>query len=241
MIQDLETKGYVVIPNFLNCEILTALKNEYAFNKDIFLQSESNTTTNKYKVIKSNFKFDLDSLILDIGNQTNLRIGKPYFGEFFDNQLISPGWHQDHGAYFEFRDLYNAINCWIPIIKEKPNASGLTIVPHDIFAKLAPDLFKSSIEGKGAKSFSSLTTGKTLMKDDVNKTMTELPFCLDDIAITPELKEGDLLLLRQDIIHRTQDSITPRVAISVRCHNKNAKNFGTTDFKKYIDDWNSTN
>ena len=39
---------------------------------------------------------------------------------------------------------------------------------------------------------------------------------LGTIAVTPQLAEGDLLLLRGDIIHRTQDTDTNRVALSWR-------------------------
>src|SRR5262249_13898105 len=36
------------------------------------------------------------------------------------------------------------------------------------------------------------------------------------LAVTPSLNAGDLLLLRGDMIHRTQDTNTARVAVSFR-------------------------
>ncbi len=39
---------------------------------------------------------------------------------------------------------------------------------------------------------------------------------LDDLACTPQLDAGDLLLMRNDMFHRTQDNDTARVALSVR-------------------------
>ena len=44
-----------------------------------------------------------------------------------------------------------------------------------------------------------------------------LPVNLDILAEYPELNAGDLLLMRGDIIHKTQDTITNRVALTVRC------------------------
>jgi len=43
-----------------------------------------------------------------------------------------------------------------------------------------------------------------------------IPKTLDHLADTPMLAAGDLLLLRGDIIHRTQDADTARVALSYR-------------------------
>jgi hypothetical protein len=41
----------------------------------------------------------------------------------------------------------------------------------------------------------------------------------DALAVTPQLGEGDLLILRSDVIHKTQDATTQTVAASLRAVN----------------------
>jgi len=41
-------------------------------------------------------------------------------------------------------------------------------------------------------------------------------FDLDALAVTPSLSAGDLLLMRGDLIHKTQDADTQRVSTSIR-------------------------
>ena len=43
-----------------------------------------------------------------------------------------------------------------------------------------------------------------------------LPVNIDDIMDSPKIAVGDLLLMRGDVIHKTQDDLTRRVAVSVR-------------------------
>ena len=56
------------------------------------------------------------------------------------------------------------------------------------------------------------------MSDDLG-TIRVVPGGLDALAHTPELAAGDLLLLRGDVAHRTQDTSTARIALSVRATN----------------------
>jgi len=46
-----------------------------------------------------------------------------------------------------------------------------------------------------------------------------LPYDINDIAFTPMLESGDLLLMRGDVIHQTQDADTLRFAASIRVVN----------------------
>jgi hypothetical protein len=40
---------------------------------------------------------------------------------------------------------------------------------------------------------------------------------IENIKETPQLHAGDLLLIRGGVIHRTQDNLTNRIAVSIRC------------------------
>ena len=233
--KDLETKGYVIIPNFLDSVLLENLRLDYFFHKQLFLKTYD--TSNNQAMIKCSYRLDkiLNKVVLDIVKETNLNLRYPNIsGAYFDNQINNFDWHQDHEPYFLYKDSYNAVNFWIPIIKESINDSGLKIIQHDSFKELCPEIFETRIKGHGAKLFTTLFNSSTLMYDDLLRTGTVLPFNINSIAITPELKEGDLLILRQDVIHKTQDTISDRVAVSVRSHSNTYKSVGTHEFTEYL-------
>jgi Phytanoyl-CoA dioxygenase (PhyH) len=232
--KDLETKGYVVIPNFLDSTIIEELISDYTLQKKVFLLNYDKNK--KHNIISCRHKLDhlLKNIISRIIAETNLNLGDSSTGgAYFDNQISQFEWHQDHEPYFKYRDSYNAVNFWIPFIKEHPDKSGLSVIPHDEFYKQSPDVFKSRIEGKGAKVF-LVKNSSTIMRDDSSQTSDILPFDINDLSVTPDLGAGDLLILRQDLIHRTQDTINERVAISVRCYAKDAQVVNTNDFSHWL-------
>jgi len=220
--KDLETKGFVVIKNFLSNNILETLRQDYQKQKDLL---NINGAKNKnYAIMRSqqNCRSYMYPIINIISQNTNLLINHimPDSG-YFDNQLINFDWHQDHECYYQWQDMYNAINCWIPIIKPSCDQSGISIIPQDNWINKCPEIFVNHILGKGAKHFVNLDNGTTDMYNDDLGGHINLPFDINELAITPTLHAGDALILRQDIIHRTQDSIDNRVAISMRCRNGN--------------------
>jgi hypothetical protein len=220
--KELETKGFLVIPNFLDSKVLSEIKKKYYEQ----LTKTQLSTNSNYDIITVYNQIVpeilLQNLLNKINQQTNITVNliKP-ITTYFSNQLAEFGWHQDHEPYYMWQDSYNAINCWIPIIKSSSAESGLSIIPQDKLQQCCPDIFKDYIYGKGAKVFNVQPNGVTTMRDDSEGTTTALPFDINTIAESPALNEGDLLILRQDIFHKTQDANKERVAISVRCVNKN--------------------
>ena len=220
--KDLETKGFIVIKNFLSNNALETLRQDYQKQKDLL---NSNSAENKnYALVGSTYDFRrwINPIVNTISQNTNLSIDCVMTGAaYFDNQLINFPWHQDHECYYQWQDMYNAINCWIPIIKPNYDQSGISIIPHDNWINKCPEIFVNHILGKGAKHFVKLNNGTTDMHDDDLGGHINLPFDIDELAVTPNLNAGDALILRQDIIHQTQDNINNRVAISIRCRNSN--------------------
>lgn len=220
--KELETKGFLVIPNFLDSKSLSEIKKEY-YEK---LTKHQLSINSNYDIIRVNNqlipKILLQNLLNNINQQTNITVNLiDSKATYFSNQLAEFGWHQDHEPYYLWQDSYNAINCWIPIVKPNPAKSGLSILPQDKLEQYCPDIFKDYIYGKGAKVFNVQSTGATVMRDDSAGTKTTLLFDINTIAESPTLNEGDLLILRQDVFHKTQDTNAERVAISIRCVNKN--------------------
>ena len=71
------------------------------------------------------------------------------------------------------------------------------------------------IINSGAKRFKLHTDYTEVIDDEIGKGF-KIPVNLNKISESPELHAGDLLLIRGDVIHKTQDSLTHRVAISIR-------------------------
>lgn len=220
-VKELETKGFVVVKNFLTSEQLEIAIQDYQEKVKHHVPSDSDNKN--YRMLQSNstkVKPWLTELMQTISQDTNLTINytMPHV-VYLENQLINFGWHQDHEAYYQWQEMYNSINCWIPIIKPNSHLSGLSIMPHDAWINKCPEIFKDHILGKGAKRFLTLSNGTTDMHDDELGQVINLPFDIETLAVTPELNAGDALILRQDIIHRTQDSLDERIAFTIRCRN----------------------
>lgn len=220
--QDLETKGFLVIKNFFSNELVSTLIDDYKSQKELFLKFGGNNKN--YGVINSRhfLSNNLAPLLQEISRESNITVNitRP-FSAYFDNNITNFGWHQDHEPYYIFQDMYNAINCWIPIIKADKSKGGLGILPNDVLESRCPDLFKNQLLGRGAKSFKILEDHTTLMNNDDIGGSTILPFNIDELAVYPDMSPGDLLVLRQDVIHKTQDTSSERVSVSVRCLNSN--------------------
>lgn len=221
--KDLETKGFLVIQNFLSNDVIEEFKQDYQLQKSrLNIHNSANKNYTLIKANNQNFQPWINPIVNAISQNTNLLINCVMPGAiYFDNQLINFPWHQDHECYYQWQNMYDAINCWIPIIKPIPDQSGIRIIPHDAWIKKCPEIFENHILGKGAKHFIILDNSTTDMYDDDLGGHINLPFSIDDLAITPTLNAGDALILRQDIIHQTQDNIDNRVAISIRCRNNN--------------------
>jgi ectoine hydroxylase-related dioxygenase (phytanoyl-CoA dioxygenase family) len=216
----LETTGFLVIPNFLNVNEINLLIRLIDSRKS----NDSRYQNKNYKTFGITSRYvqqKINQLIQQIQSTTDIQanIMAPGCG-VFDNTLIKFPWHQDHEPYYMFQDLYNSLNFWIPIIKPDSTKSGLSLIP---FNKLLPQISDSvsdRILGKGATRF--VPTGNTtLMNDDESGQSDVLPVNIESFMESPELFPGDLLILRGDTIHRTQDNLTYRVSIGARAYNKN--------------------
>jgi ectoine hydroxylase-related dioxygenase (phytanoyl-CoA dioxygenase family) len=217
--KDLETKGFLVIPKFFSNTMINLLVNDY--------NNISNKTSlnQNYDVINSKSQLSpyVKPVLNSITTNTNIKVNTSLpLSTYFNNHMFEFTWHQDHEPYYLYQDMYNGVQCWIPIIKPSQYEGGLGLIPNDVLESMCPDLFKNQILGRGAKTFKILPNNTTLMINDDIGGETILPFNLEELAVYPELEPGDLLIFRQDVIHKSQSSKSARVAIAVRAFNKNA-------------------
>lgn len=209
----IETTGYALYPNFLTTEEIDRFLLDYknsrfmpassVINQDMHDATDSvlETIHDKIRIVLKQLDFNVD-LVLRGGTYT-------------DTTLMNLDWHQDHLSYYMFQHHYRYLNFYITLSKENTQQSGLSIVPFDALEKTVPE-YVGKIKNSGASRFYPKNNNTKVFNDNTGEEYT-MPVNIDSIKISPELSPGDLLVIRGDVIHKTQDNITNRIALSVRC------------------------
>jgi hypothetical protein len=133
---------------------------------------------------------------------------------------IKFAWHQDYESYYSIQQHYEYLNFYIPIVKPDSQRTNLCVVPFDRLLARIPDE-RARLVGVGAQSFFPVGD-HTRVSDDENGIEYTLPVNIEELQVTPRLQAGDLLLMRGDLIHRTEDAETERIAVSFRRTNSSA-------------------
>ena len=214
--QDLKTKGYIHLAGFLSAADVDQLRVDYT-------TSVARLGTNSpvvgvgpagWEVIDrliGRMDKATDAIAAHAGIDADICSGAVYFA----TRRAKFPWHQDHESFFLFQEHYHYLNFYIPFVKPVASHSNVCVIPCDALrASVSADFYKRLV-GSGAHRFAP-HADETGVIDDEDGTTFTMPVQLDAIAVTPELSSGDLLLLRGDMIHRTQDADTDRVAVSIR-------------------------
>ncbi len=208
---DITTKGYIVLRNFLDEGDVDRLIGGYK-------QSIDNRGSNKnYGVVSSKIDHSLEDkihpLLSSIREVSDLTVDMCYKGGmYFRSESIDFKWHQDHETYYLTQQATNAINLWIPLIKPDRNNTGLSIVPFD---KLGTSL--KHFLGFGARNINIIDSSTITVEDCENGDNFELSCDIESLAVSPEIGPRDVLVMRGDTLHRTQDTMNDRLAMSIRC------------------------
>ena len=211
--KDLDTKGFVHVRGFLTPAQLEACRADYASLPAGGSSTIADVPTAGPGVL------GLKDPILDAATavrmNTNIRVDCPAGANYFATKRgVTFKWHQDHESYFMLQSHANYLNFYIPVVKPRADKSNLSVVPFDALERKSPETYRWAVFS-GATSVYPTPSGQLLVHDDSGDAhATQLKF--DDIAATPELSAGDLLLLRGDLFHKTQDSDTDRVSLSIR-------------------------
>jgi ectoine hydroxylase-related dioxygenase (phytanoyl-CoA dioxygenase family) len=236
---ELESKGYVVVPSFLTSAEIDVFRDDYDTAAKPGQPSRDRSATAKdaidvpYKVrhpstqARQVIDGKLAAVAKSVKHATGIRVNAHSAGPFGSLYFttdgdIGLGWHQDSASYYAYQNHYDYLNFYIPIVKPARAKSNLSVVPFDALGARSPVLCQA-IRGRGATRF-VIKRGTTVVHDnDRGLRHAALPYALDELAVTPELDAGDLLLLRGDVIHRTQDTDTYRVALSLRMMNSRTR------------------
>ena len=214
----LATTGFIVIPQFLTADEIELLVTEYDRVKTL---SAADATKNKNASVSLDLtprfmRDKISNFLKEVNTATDLSVNCVFPGTtYFDNRHVKYNWHQDHDTYYMWQNSYNFLNFWIPIVKPERDQSGISVIPFDAIMPLIPESARQRLVGRGAKKFP--TKGNiTLMRDDSVGDYISLDINIEEFKQTPSMAAGDLLLMRGDVIHKTQDTLTPRVAVSIR-------------------------
>jgi hypothetical protein len=214
--QDMETKGFLLIPQFLSTDELKILISE--FNS---LKPDANANY-PIKVMRLTtamlLRKKLNLAAQKIAQCTSICTNTLVGGVYFSTKMgVNFDWHQDHESFFEFQDHHNYLNFYIPLQKPASDKSNLSVIPFDELERLEPKVHALAV-GQGASRLVRKGS-KLMLKNENSGERIPLPEDFEKIGVTPHLYPGDLLLMRGDIIHKTQDASTDRVAVSLRMVN----------------------
>jgi hypothetical protein len=228
----LGTQGYTLIRSFLDeneIEMLSCDFNaaplEVNSNYSVRRISESALSKLAAKLNAVNDRVrDESGIDVDLANDG------VFFATYSEKSTLTslrPGpqafpWHQDHENYWLWHDTRNYLNFYMPVVKPVLEKSNLTVVPFDRLELRAPELYRRMLS-RGATRVVQSGSKWVIKDDDKGGKVGTLNFDLAEIEDTPLLAPGDLLLMRGDLIHRTQDSSTKRIAASVRFINSKTR------------------
>jgi len=215
--KDMESKGFMIIPSFLSEEEIKLFKDDYN-SKDNNENKNWNVKPISAEVIRRT-KEKFNEVIASVNNEVNINANLIWAGWYFSTAGKQKfEWHQDHESYYLFQSHHDYLNFYIPIVKSNRDKSNISVVPFDLLRSKNPDIYEK-ILGKGAVRYIIRGNKTIVLNDNEGGKYGVLPYDINDIAFTPMLDSGDLLIMRGDVIHKTQDADTTRIAASIRVVN----------------------
>jgi hypothetical protein len=211
--KDLETRGFLHIRGFLSQHDLDSCRADYA-EQPVDEANRNNAVSGASERATARLEQPVNELMALVKANTDIRVDSNLGAYYFATARGVFPWHQDYESYFTSQNHYNYLNLFIPVHKPRSDKSNLCLVPFDVLKRESPETFRRVV-GKGAAMAYDLPDRQFLFQADSGAAhVTRVP--LDRMAFTPQLEAGDLLVLRCDMFHRTEDADTERVALSMR-------------------------
>ncbi len=214
--KDLETKGYLILKGVLDEKDLEPLCKE-AETAVLASKSYRPCLIGDQNIERLKNKFVLN-LFSELKQKTKLQADHLQAGYYMGKKNGAHfNWHTDYADFYICQDFYNYINVYIPIIKPIYEKTNLMLLPFDIFDQYAPDLVRH-FKGRGASQIIEANGISTFFDSNDGSSFT-LDYLVSEFSITPFLSAGDVLLVRADVFHKSQDADTFRIAASLRLFN----------------------
>lgn len=213
-LREIETRGFVVIRNFLSLQEIDIIKKDYLIQRD-----RSDNANYSVAFAGAEVYELLSEKILKVGEEvgkvTSTHTDFDQGALYFSIKGVKFSWHQDHECFFMNQNHIDYLNFYMVIIKEKVEEANLHVIPFDKLKAKSPEYY-DMVVGSGARWYTVRDGVTHIYSDEVGASVGTIPFDIATIAETPHLNAGDLLLLRGDIIHSSQESNTNRIALSFR-------------------------
>ena len=212
-LNNLETQGFCVIKNFFEEHEIKLLQHDY--NTTLVDSNKNYNISTPSKSAVSAIIPRLDYIIDQVKHTTDIVVDT-YTNEalYTDTSRIDFDWHQDHESFYVLQQSYNYINCYIPVIKPNKDSGGLSLVAMDYLKEHHPSFF-GNIFNKGAQQLNKEHADVLRIYNAETNDTYRYQFDIESAATSPELEQRDLLLIRGDVIHKTQDTNQQRVALSI--------------------------
>lgn len=218
---DLNTKGFVVVPNVLDQQDIERLLVNYKKARQAFDQKgNSNGNYNMLYGGPHKTGSKLAPIVDEINKATDINIDLiAGVGSLFDSSILQFGWHQDHEPFYMWQIAKSYVNFWIPLIKPSRSEAGLRLIPFDrLIEKTSRQYFEQYVLDHGAQNFKSKGLITSLENSNLDTTY-QANFSLNEICVAPEVGPGDAIIMRGDLIHETQKTGSQRVAVSIKALN----------------------
>lgn len=142
-------------------------------------------------------------------------------------------WHLDHGNYYYTHNAVDHLTCYLPIFKPVISASNVAILPYTVLRRVDPATY-DRLKGRGAVDLvkvndeptlararkrimnpNGLAIGDWVVLDNYHLGRRSFRLNLDpeEHRVVPQLEIGDFLMFRADVLHRTEDTKTERIAL----------------------------
>lgn len=217
---ELEHRGYVHLPGFLPQADRDLLWDDYASGQPAKAYPFGFKPLGRRALQRA--RQLLTPAMGQIAQATSIRVDSINFLTLSHYVTTDPAarslhWHQDFDLDYRLTgDHLDYLNFWMPLHKPRADSANLAIIPRDTLQVAYPEAARRA-QGLGGARW-VVEQGVTTLYLGLDATQPEARFEVDleRLAVVPQVCQGDLLVLRGDTLHRTQDCDTLRVAASVR-------------------------
>lgn len=207
----LGTRGFAVVRGLLGQEELERLRVAFstARRADVAIYAAFEPGPEETRWVADR----IEKLLPELRDATTLRTDRvARRGVFFATEHTNLDWHTDYKSDYLFQGHRDHVTIWMPIVKPSRDRSGLSLIPIDRLRERDERVHRI-LENRGAARYE----GGVLRYEDRGADLSvPCSFPLEEIAESPALAEGDALLVRSDVLHRTQDTETSRVSLALR-------------------------
>lgn len=217
-LKEIETRGFVVVRNFLSPDEIDILVKDHNESKSR-AQNANYPITYMGPEVFPLLRDRIMEFCEAVGKVTSTHVDADQGGVYFSvKKGINFPWHQDHESFYTNQNHIDYLNFYMIVAKDRPDEANLNVIPFDKLKARSPECY-NKVVGQGAVSY-TVRNGEThVYSDEPGSKIGVLPYDIGILAETPQLNPGDLLLLRGDSIHSTQASDFARVALSIRITN----------------------